>query len=413
MPSDIIREYLVKLGVDISASQIKKMEDGLNKIDKQIVKFFKFWTNSTLMFSRSYAKIANSILGFGTRISKADMGMQRWAKTMYLTTDSAKALDRTLSAMDLELDDLRDIALNPELTKQYKELINLSHSLTVGPDFENAAKGFREIAFEFQKLKVVGEYFKEKIVAYIWKVLQSTPAKNFISELKKFNSSVIKTMDKIAKVLGTIAGYFLSAAYQFTRVINPVISFLDSLPDKVKLVGSTIAAIVGLLMAGPFGKFLLIFQAIGMLIEDYQVYMQGGKSATILKPVWDFVNELPEKIEVIKNYIKDIFDTIKIEIDNLLKIPFIAKIFGEVENDNDLKEIMENSYEPKITTPYLTREQERVHGLGLDEAARESMEREEAERNTNITINVNGARDPQIVASETVAMVRRFTGVYA
>jgi hypothetical protein len=132
METNYIREYLVKLGIDFSAAKFKEVEDSLNSIDKSIVKFFKNWNHTAIAFSKSYARLIKQIVNFGVSVSKYDMDMQRWAKTMYITADSAKALDRTLSAMGLDVEDLRDVALNQELTEQYKELLSLSKSLTLG-----------------------------------------------------------------------------------------------------------------------------------------------------------------------------------------------------------------------------------------------------------------------------------------
>ena len=428
MTTDIIKEYLIKLGVDISANEISKMNQSLSSIDKGIVSFFKRWNHAFMLFSKSYARVVSKVINFNTEVAKNDMYMQRWAKTMYLTADSAKALDRTLSAMGLDVDDLRDVALNPELTKQYKELLQLSKSLTVGESFEKAAKHFREINFEFQRLRVIAEYFKERIVAYTWKFMESSAGKNFAKMLRKFSDFGVSIMDKVAEKIGLFFSHIITGATRLMEIgqgvynsfIKPVKEFFQEMPTWGKFISSTFAEIGLAILAGPFGKAFFIIQKFVELVDDYLVWKSGGKSATALKDFWGWFDTSKKKpgekgyvpgLPTEEEYRKHGFGP---------AMEFVGHV-GELPG----RLLYEGS--ELILSPFRSSEGVELNPALLppqhDEAAQDAARREYQERNStlspqtnnNIPINIqiNGVRDPQAAADKTVALLRSYKGIYA
>ena len=433
MTTDIIKEYLIKLGVDISANEISKMDQSLSKIDKGIVSFFKRWNHAFMLFSKSYARIVSRVISFNTEVAKNDMYMQRWAKTMYLTADSAKALDRTLSAMGLDIDDLKDVALNPELTKQYKELLQLSKSLTVGESFEKAAKHFREINFEFQRLRVIAEYFKERIVAYTWKFMESSAGKNFVKMIRRFSDFGLSIMDKVAEKVGLFFSRIITGATRLMEIgqgiysvfIKPLMEFFNQMPSWGKYLSSTFSEIGLAILAGPFGKAFLIIQKFVEMIDDIIVWEKGGKSA--FGGLWDsmFPNakKQPSGTPKAFGYVsKEEWSKIPAA---LRPIGYLGEAVGNIPRNitegfdylitgNPHQESSGNrswEFNPNLLPPQ------------HDQAAQEAAKREYQERNqslspqTNnnipININVNGVRDPQAAADKTVALLRSYKGIYA
>ena len=421
MPAtDIIKEYLIKLGIDISSNEISKMEKSLSRIDKGIVDFFKRWNNAFLLFSKQYIKIVSRIIRFNTEVAQNDMYLQRWAKTMYLTADSAKALDRTLSAMGLDVEDLRDVALNPELTRQYKELIQLSKSLTVGESFEKAAKHFREINFEFQRLKVIVEYFKEKIVAYTWRFMESSAGKNFALMIRKFSDFGVSIMDRASQKIGLFFSRIITVATRLMELghgiyitfIEPIMKFFDSMGSWGKIFVSTFTEIGLAILAGPFGKVFLVVQKFVELIDDIMVWEQGGKSA--------FGGLYDKMFPGVKKGTPDVpgYVTKKewSEIPAALRpVGYLGEWVGNLPRRfGEWADSMiwgnEVGVNPVLLPP------------GHDEAAQDAARREFMERNnstnnttnnTPINIYVNGAKDPQATAEKTVALLRSYKGVYA
>lgn len=416
METDIIREYLIKLGVDISAAEVSKMDNMLSKTDKAITKFFKNWNHHFIVFSRAYARFISKLVNFNLNIAQNDMYLQRWAKTLYLTADSARALDRTLSAMGLDMDDLRDVALNPELTKQYKELLRLSKSLTVGESFDYAARKFREISFEIQRIKVVFDYFKEKIVAYTWRFMESTAGKNLAGILRAFSSSEgIRLLDKAAQVLGNFMGRFISGATRllelggviYKELIAPLIEFFKNLGPIGNLITTLFSDIGIAILGGPFGRVLVAIQWLVDIIDDYLVYKAGGESA--LPGLWQHLDE--QEGDVTQEEWDRVTEGNKF-LERVGKIGEGAWKLSKAATKPIADWTMEQiGIKPQLEQTPLWKD--------LDESGREAMIREVEERvspqvnnNTPITINVNGVSDPQAAADKTVALIRSYRGVY-
>lgn len=286
MATNFIREYLIKLGVDVSSAELSKLENKLSTFDKGIIGFFKRINHASVLVAKSYLSLMKSIQGFASGIAQADMNMQKWAKSMYLSTNSAKALDRTLSAMGIGLDELQDVALNPELTRQYKELLNLSTQLVNSLDVSASMRGIRSINFEFQKMGVIWASFKERVVHYMWKFFESTAYKGFMKNLQAFNKWGMNNMDKIAKFIGDFIGGLVNmfanlvnlGRLVYTYVIEPFVNFFKSLPEVSQQFIKAFATIGLAVAAGPFGKILLMVQKFLELIEDYMVWKSGGES---------------------------------------------------------------------------------------------------------------------------------------
>lgn len=401
MSSDIIKEYLVKLGVDISASQIKKFKNTLNWFDNSVINFFKR-VNSPLVFTgKSYYKITQSLLGFAQSVARSDMDMQRWAKTMYLSTESAKALDRTLSAMDLEVEDLRDVALNPELMQQYKSLITLSNTLSKSFDTNESLRGIRQITYEFQKLKVILEYLKEKVVSYMWNIFKRS---NLIGDFRNFNDWLVQRINKIAKAVGTILGYGVNNLIYAGRLVTNILGLFNKFSPAVKTTIAAITAGVALLMSGPFGKIFLLLQTVGMLFEDYLYYKMGWDSANFLKPLWEFVDNIPNILNNIGFWVNQILEKIK---------QFIIWLLEDIPGFDGLVEKLKGPefYNPTISN--LPKNPSYIPMPFLDEAANESALREESSKDysgiNNVYINVHGTSDPIKTADRVISAIRNTT----
>lgn len=284
--TNFIREYLIKLGVDVSAAELNKLEDKLSKFDKGIIGFFKRINSASVIVGKSYLALMQKIYNFSAGIAKSDMDMQKWAKTMYMSTNSAKALDKTLSAMGIGVDDLQDVALNPELTRQYKELLTLSKQLTDSIDVSQSMRGIRAVTFEFQKMNLIWMNFKERVVHYLWKFLDSTTLKNFMGNLKAFNKWSTSHLDRVAEKVGNFLGSLIAV---FTKLIDygkdlysitiePIANFIKELPQGLQEIVRLMSSLGLALMAGPFGRLLWILQRIVLLMDDISGYRKGKKS---------------------------------------------------------------------------------------------------------------------------------------
>lgn len=287
MDNDILKEYLVKIGVDIPMSEIQKFNKHMADFDKGVFGLIKRLNNLISGWRAvilSYTAAAKKIASFTFEIARSDLEIQKWAKHMYLTNDSAKILSRTLDAMGLQFNDLQDVALNPELYNQYKELVRLGKQLAGGQEISSALRKVREVGFEFTKLRMTLSYLGERIAYYVSKVLDSPVGKAFVNGIKNFNSFVANNLDKIAKKIATILNVIITTAMRVGQLIKGWFELIRSgynwLESRLKGLGNVAVAIIGVigtaLLLSPIGKLLLMFQALMLVIDDYMVYKSGS-----------------------------------------------------------------------------------------------------------------------------------------
>ena len=364
---DYIKSYLVRLGVDISPSDLSKWDNGLKKIDTGFRSTVKNLVSSYSKVSGIFASTSIAIGKFVESVAQSDMEMQRFAQRMYMSRDSAKALQTTLDSMGLDgIHDLQDVALNPELTRQYRELIDLSRSLTTPKAVKESLKDIRSISQEFNKLQTIVTYFMERVAHFIYQTA-STPAKRFQQFLNNFNVKFSKNIsnwaESLGKILGSILRLSLRLGEALTSIINSVKNLWNSLSGLSKGFIGALFLINRIIKGSPIWRLMTVFSAFLLLLDDYKTYREGGISAKILKPVWGFVdkqredpnsgwnflvNSIKNLIDGVKNLIEGIKTLIKMFTDflNDLKNSRFGKIFGL---DNENPTMVGNNIRERIT----------------------------------------------------------------
>lgn len=365
MDSDILREYLVKVGIDIPMEEIQKFNAHMEMFDKGVFGLVKRLNNLLSGWKAvaiAYAGAAKKIADFTFNVAKADMETQKWAKHMYLTNDSAKVLSRTLDAMGLQFGDLQDVALNPELYKQYKELVRLGKELTGGKDIEQALRKVREVGFEFTKLRMILTYVGERVAYYVSKILDSPAGKSLVNGLKNLNNFLTNNMDSVARKIAGVLNLIMRTFLRISQLIRGWIELFrrayDWLESRIKGLGNTIIALISVvgaaLLLSPMGKFLLLFQAAMLLIDDYMTYQEGGEYAIPwekLEKIWDEISSKVEKLfDLMVEFIKTI-EKMGEKIGELIAnlVDFINRFFPQTEEDwfhNMVKKKVEEGFEP-------------------------------------------------------------------
>lgn len=339
---DYIKSYLIRLGVDIDSNEISKWDSSLKKLDKgfksTVSGLFKSYSKIGGIFSTLTVGIAK----FTDSVAKSDMEMQRFARRMYMSRDSAKALQTTLDSMGLNgVSDLQDVALNPELLRQYKELISLSQSLNTPKAIKESLKDIRSIFFEFDKFQAIFSYFTERVTHFIYTTV-GEPAKKFYKFLQDFNSSFSKNIsswaENLGRVLGNIVRLTLRLGEGLVWVVNSLNKIWNSLSSLSKGVIGSIFLINRIIKGSPIWKLVTVFTSFLMLLDDYKTYKEGGISAKVLKPVWSFVDQQRNDpnsgwnflVESIKNLIKSINWLIsKIsEFIDAIRLSRLGQLFG-------------------------------------------------------------------------------------
>lgn len=248
MSINIIQEYLVSLGFDVdkkSFNEANKALDTLERIisrfkqsfaDNAVIKKFADTFNTVLddlsgkisQFLMSNRGLVIGVIGaigaavvalgaiitaatykFISNMAKADMQIQIFARRMFTTVENARSLKAVMDAMGVsDVDQLKDVAMNPELRAQFMELRKLSAGLALN---DNAQQGFRNIRalnFEFTKLNVFMNMFWQNLAGKLGYILEG-PLKsltNWFEGVGNFMSATLPRLgDMFAGIFGILA----------------------------------------------------------------------------------------------------------------------------------------------------------------------------------------------------------------
>lgn len=360
---DYIKSYMIRLGVDVDDMSFNKWDGTLKKLDnsfksisgnleKSDRKIHDSVKNKLSTLLKTSAKVATvfatASIGIGKfmhSIADSDMEMQKFARRLYLSTDQAKALQNTLGAMDLSLGDLQDVAYNPELFKQYREFLNLAKSFKAPDGMKQSFKDIRSIFAEFQKFNLTFNYFRERVVHFIYNTIR-VPAQKFKNFLQLFNTKFAVNINRWAERLGTLLGMVLRMGLRIAEIFKNAGAFILRLWNRLsgfnqKLIGGFLL-LSKLIKASPIWKMFTLISGLTLLYDDYKTFNEGGISSEKLKPIWNFVNEqrdnpdsvfnkLLDAVNKIVDLINDLSELIKSAWEELKNSKF-GKLFGL--NDN-------------------------------------------------------------------------------
>lgn len=309
---DYIKSYMIRLGIDVDDISLNKWDSTLKKLDssfgsvsnnleKSDKKISSSIKNKLALLSKSAIRLAGvfttASIGIGKfmqSIANSDMETQKFARNLYLSTDRAKALQNTLNAMDLSMGDLQDVAYNPELLQRYKEFLSLAKSFKAPAGMKESFKDIRSIFAEFQKFNLIFNYFRERVVHFIYNTVK-VPAQKFKDFLHTFNNKFAININKWAEKLGTLLGIVLRVGLRVGEALKNIAAFIARLWDRLS--GFNKKFIAGffllnrLIKASPIWRMMTLLTGISLLYDDYKTFNENGISSEKLKPVWQFVNE--------------------------------------------------------------------------------------------------------------------------
>lgn len=447
---DVIRQYLVELGAEVDTQSLKKVNQELDKLDKVVSKSSKkidsFFAKLKSYFKvlaksfSSYTALASAAYKFASSIASADMEMQKFARRIFTTDENAKGLRRTLDAMGLSgIEELQDVALNPELASQYLELRRLANTLANTEDIRKSMQEIRAISFEFRKLKLTASYFIDYVVSWIYK-LSSGPASKFRKWLQDFNNKFSKNIEAWAKRVASWVSVIFRSLDRMQQILSntwnalspaldKILEVFKQLPGIVQLLAGMGAVILAAWSTSGLTRWLIVLQGILLLLDDFMTYREGGISA--FPGMWSYFDKVPTEgnlwdtllggngifwswsefiaDKVIKPLVDGFKEALDDSVNNIkewLQTTF-PRIFGKSETQKEI-DILENlrSMEPeRYYDPTLYDEEGYYNPY---ENAYSNIDNRQ-----NITINVNGSDDPQEVANNVVSLIRnRSSGSY-
>lgn len=300
MSIEIIKEYLVEIGFTVdkpsftqAEKTIQKMEGTLEKLFKSIAKLFKSFidgvfenkhirkpiekvtaffqkiapkiqtflmTTRGLVIASVGAVVAAVVAGFAvltqrlhrfmTGVAQADMEIQKFARRMLTTVENARSLKAVMDAMGVQnLDELNDVAFNPELRSQFLALRGIASGMALGEDAQEGLKNIRAFNFEFQKLSLIVNYFFQQLAGHLGKFLGG-PLQDIQKLMASFNEFLANNASGAARGIAETVGIFFKL-FQILIKINAVVAKLEAtllgklFPGIDKYLGSFVGWIVG------------------------------------------------------------------------------------------------------------------------------------------------------------------------
>lgn len=324
--SSAFKEYTVRLGFKINKSEFSRAKgevDSLKGFSSEAAKALAKNIGKQLTAVIGVAASATAaVAGLVNSVAQADLAIEKAARERWMNEESFRAIDASLKSMGMTIEQLNDIALNPELSAQFAEMYEFARSLKAPEGLNENLKLVRSITFEINKLKTYLNYLWQNVVYYLTEWIK--PA---LIEIKAFAQRAISFLkDNMPQIAQKIA-YLLYVVIRLVQVVFNIVSgifkIIMKIPKGVKIgiVGALAAVMVAL------NPILAAIIFIFLLIEDYMTYKAGGKSLFAelwgrfdgdnetlnnLKASFDALGDSLERIgdalEPIKNKFKELYD---------------------------------------------------------------------------------------------------------
>lgn len=295
--NSILNEYLVSLGFNINRSQ-------LNEVDRSLKRIRDLTSSTTASFSRSVVTAAagiTTVLATATAgvaaylnsVAQADLQTQLFSRRLWISNTAGRSLNTTLKSLGYTLDQIYDIAANPELTDQFLRLRSEINEIEAPRELDTLLKGFREINFEVARFKGLLSQ-GSRWVSY-WFITDNNEAiTEFKATLQQFNDYVKANLPQIARTISNafrnvfqVVESLIWGFQQLTSVIRNVFDALDF--SKGAKAGLAALAVGFLSLSNPIFAAIAAITAFILLLEDLYVWKTGGKS--LLGDFWEQLDE--------------------------------------------------------------------------------------------------------------------------
>jgi hypothetical protein len=283
---DIIKDYLISVGMQVDKQSFSQADKAIKDVDKGLGKFANSALGKFVKVGAGASALALAVgtaMGkFASSVAEADRQVGLLAKRLYTTKENARSLTVAMKQMGVSsLDQLREMALDPESRQQFLELKSLANSLE-NPKTQQALREIRQINHEWRKLMVRFEYFKLEVASQILKIFKEMrpTIQKIIDWFKPIVSSLISLKDSFKEALPNI----IKGVKYFWQLLKPI---LNTIRATVIFVSKMFQLIFKGIRDLPLA-FKTAFQVLKFVldpiikifrfIEDLMVYLGGGKS---------------------------------------------------------------------------------------------------------------------------------------
>lgn len=289
--SNIIEEYLVRLGVEIDQSSIKDLDGGLKKIEGMVNNSTSFGRNVLKaggLLGGLFLSVVSSATALTTSMAQQDRQMATLGTTMMVSKGQAMAMKSAIDALGVSID---EIQVNPELREQYTQLLRDGQRMADSTGaYENAMSDVREVMFEFNRLKQEAQAALRWVAFYIIRDF-SGPLQKVKGAMRSINEWIIQYLPKITRSIASGFGYIINMGVSFGRLVKTIwqrlVELWNSFSPGTKKAIAALTAMGAVLMTGPIGWITAGIAGILLLIDDFYGYLDGKDAA--FGPIWDEV----------------------------------------------------------------------------------------------------------------------------
>lgn len=327
---NVLEEYLVKIGADIDRNAFAGASQAINQLAGTLNKLNFLLKYGGLV--AAIAKVTAAVKDNIVAVAEADMEYQKLAKSMWVTKETAKALDMVTKTMGAKAE---DIAWIPELREQFFRLREEMNALATPADADGQLRWIREIGYDVQSLQLKLKMLREWVVYYLIKYLQPhiKELQNFIrwlgGQLGKNMPQIARTL---ARVLEGIVSLGVNALRLFKSVYGAISRFVNGLPEQTKKLVAAFALAGAAIMSGPFGMMMVAIGAALLMLEDFYYYLDGKKSSKSLAPLWRMLTDSEGPIQKTLSSIKKAIEDILNRLSDLFGKIFTPDVQKELRN---------------------------------------------------------------------------------
>lgn len=310
MDAEVLKSYLIKLGVQVDTSAFDKMKQIMNDLEKAMGK------NASSMGLQmvkgaglavgALVAIDTAIVNTVKKIADADMAYQLLGQQMFMTTQAAKAFKQATDTLGHSLE---EIAWNAELKERYIRLVQQVNDLKLPPEADNMFKQVRGIGFEFDRLKLASTQVLERMSYELLKLnkggmqeLQtrfSAWVDDFISKVPEYGRKLAEFFDPFIKVSKSAIEALRDLWTYFEPIRGLVGDIFDKLSSTEKIIASLGLGIAIFLVGGPWAVGLAAIATALLLIDDYMGFKNGKRSLPQLIFLWGTFGTAVKLVEIV------------------------------------------------------------------------------------------------------------------
>lgn len=343
MAGNLIQEYLVGLGVKIDRPGFNELNNTINTTTRTIESATSGWrrefTTAAGVVTASLAGITTAVGGLMKNVAGQDLAMEKLARNMMVSKDAAWEMKKATDALG---ESINDIAITPELMERYQKLIADGKNMKVGGDFAQTMRSFRDLMFEFTRLKQEVSYAMTWVGYYLLKYL-NRPLSEAQAKFRSFNDMFIRNMsvwtEKAARALVYIINIGLHFATFIKELTTNIYDMWMAFPRGIKIATAAVTAFFALIKMSPMGRMITVVSTLLLLLDDYFGYFEGKDS--LLGQYWEklhqFIGMAKEKIIEFADAAEPILDTfveyVKKGVDAMADLGmWILSVADEVRN---------------------------------------------------------------------------------